>query len=471
MVLALGFLTFGTLFSTNSAALLGLGQEALPAVTPTPAFTDAYKILPSEPVEASVPGGSPNHLTHPCGGMAPEPLFSGLSPLSMAVAYDPITNLPICSSGYGDIATWQDDGQSYVAIARFGRSGFHIFNVTDPYNPTQAYSTSGVLNSGSATLTIFAFKQGNDRFVSLSTRGSGTGCGFYIYNVNDPANPVQVSRTTGTDWCIVHEHFVSTDANGDADYAWLAMSGESASGDKIVVLDLSNISAPVQTGRYERPDGFSFIHDSNVVGNRAYVAHWSGGMQIFDKETLANNTNPPSLNPVDSIRPASFMVHHVVPTTDGRFVFIEDEFLNTSNAETIKYYNFEDVANPVYLGGLIGSDAHSQVSQAHNMRILNVSPGHDILFVGWYRAGTRIFDVDTSGPSIVITPRAMHQLRATGAPGFGGVWGVDYLPCTIDGAQKICVYSSDYERFGLQIDALDYDPMLDPYVPESAVTS
>jgi hypothetical protein len=214
---------------------------------------------------------------------------------------------------------WQAEGNSYVAVARFGRPGFHIFNVNDPYNPIQTYSTptSQPLNSGTATLTIFSFKQGTNHYLSLSTRGSGTGCGFYIYNVNDPANPTQVVRKTGADWCIVHEHFVSTNPSGDADYAWLAMSGESGSGYKMVVLDLSTISNPQETGRYQRPDagGSNFIHDISVFGERVFLAHWLGGVIIHDKQTLAHNVNPTPLNPIDSIRPAGFQVHHMWQTT------------------------------------------------------------------------------------------------------------------------------------------------------------
>ena len=75
-------------------------------------------------------------------------------------------------------------------------------------------------------------------------RGSGTGCGYFIYNVDDPSNPVFIVRKAGADWCTVHETFVSTDANGSADYAWLTMSGESGSGYKIVALTLPDLSQP-----------------------------------------------------------------------------------------------------------------------------------------------------------------------------------------------------------------------------------
>jgi hypothetical protein len=52
---------------------------------------------------------------------------------------------------------------------------------------------------------------------------------------------------------------------------------------------------------------------------------------------------------------------------------------------------------------------------------------------------------------------------------FGNVWGVDYLPCTVRGASTTCLYSGDL-KYGLVVDALGYNPLLDPYKPESAVT-
>src|SRR5688500_11286295 len=393
MVLALGFLTFGTLFSTNSAALLGLGQEALPTQEPAPAFPDAKKIVSSEPESLPVPGGAaPNHLTHPCAGFRPEPLFSGLSPLSIAYVAG------MCSSGYGDIGTWQDDGQSYVLQSGFAQRMFHLWNVTDPYNQvhlvTQTWPTGGT-----ASTAAYAFQQFGSNYISVAMRGNSAACGYYIYNVDNPSAPVFQSRTTGADWCTVHETIVSTNANGDADYAWLTMSTEAGSGTRIVALTLPDLrlplpgGQPIETGRYNRPGaGSNDPHDSNVVGNRVFVGHWTGGMQIFDKQTLATTVQPTPLNPPGSIQPAGFMVHHVVPTTDGRFVFLEDEFLNSSASEKLKYYNIENINAPFYVGGIIG-EGEAATSQAHNMRIMNVSPGHDILFVGWYKAGTRIFDV------------------------------------------------------------------------------
>jgi hypothetical protein len=369
---------------------------------------------------------------------------------------------------YGDIYTWQADGHDYVALSGFGLRMFYLINVDDPYSPVLLY-TMPFPSGGSAGTSVYTWKQGNNHYVSATMRGSGSGCGFFVYNVNDPTSPQLVGRKTGTDWCTPHEHIVSTNANGDADYAWLGMSGESGSGYKVIALDLSNLPNMPETGRYQRPDasGSIFVHDVNVVGNRVFVAHWAGGMLIFDKDTLAHNTNPTPISPLNGIRPSGFNVHHTVPTTDGNHVFIEDEFINTTGQDKIKMYNISNINSPVYEVGLPGVGAEA-TNRAHNMRIKNLSPGHDLMFVGWYQAGTKVFSVDTtvSPPSVVEI--ASHQLRQSTTGDFGNVWGVDYLPCTLHGVPTTCIYSGDL-KYGLIVDALGYNPMLDPYKPESVI--
>lgn len=412
---------------------------------------------------------SPSHLVHPCGGMFPEPPFTGLSPLSIAHVANRCTG-SVYSDPYGDVYAWQDGDHEYVALSGFGYRMFYLINVDDPYNPV-LLRTEPFPSGGTAGTSVYVWKQGENHYVSASMRGSGTGCGFFVYNVNDPANPTLVGRKTGTDWCTVHEHIVSTDANGDADYAWLSMSAESGSGNKVVAVDLTYLPIMTETGRYQRPDsngGSIFVHDVNVVGDRVFVAHWSGGMLVFDKETLAHNNNPQPISPLNGIQPANFRVHHTVPTSDGNHVFIEDEFNNTTTVDKIKMYNISNINSPYFELGLTGTGV-AATNRAHNMRILNMSPGHDLLFVGWYQAGTKVFSVDTSVTPPTVTEIASHQLRQTTDGQFGNVWGVDYLPCTLRGEDNLCIYTGDI-KYGLVVDALGYNPMLDPYSPESQIT-
>jgi hypothetical protein len=426
---------------------------------------------PDEPAYtvSAVAAPAPSHLSHPCPGMLPEPPFSGLAPLSISWVPGMCTS-DVYQSGYGDITVWQAGGHDYAGISGFAQRAFHIFNVDDPYHPvllvSQLFPTGGT-----ASTSIFAFKQGGSQFLSFTMRGSGSGCGFFVYNVDNPAAPQYLARKAGADWCTVHESFVSSDAQGNADYAWLTMSAESGSGYKVVAIDIQNLNNMTETGRFQRADsnGSVFAHDVTVVGNRVFVAHWSGGLEIFDKATLAHNVNPAPLNPVDSIRPAGFSVHHAWPTSDGNHVFIEDEFQNNPTLEKVKLYNISNISAPYYERGLVGPDSVTANNRAHNLKILNQSPGHDLLFIGWYQAGTRLFNVDTTGAAPIVTPVGSHQLRATTDGQFGDVWGVDYLPCTLHGQSHTCVYSSDM-AYGLVVDALGVDPALDPYAPESQIS-
>jgi hypothetical protein len=414
---------------------------------------------------------APGHLTHPCGGMFTEPPFTGVSPLAIAHVSGFCAG-DVYSSPYGDPGVWQADGHNYVVLAGFAYRMFYLFNVDNPYTPV-LLRTQPFPSGGTASTSAFAFKQGNNHYVSATMRGSSAsgGCGFFVYNVNDPANPQLVGRKTGTDWCTVHEHFVSTDANGDADYAWLAMGSESGSGYKVVVVDIRSLPTMTETGRYQRPDasGGIYVHDVNVVGNRVYLAHWGGGLIIHDKGTLAGSTNPTPLNPTESIRPSGYGVHHAVPTTDGNYVFIEDEFINTSNAEKIKYYDISNISTPMYVGGIRGTGV-AATNRAHNLRILPLSPGHDLLLVGWYQAGIKGFEVDTTVSPPTVTEVISHQLLQSTGGQFGNIWGIDYLPCTVRGHATTCLYAGDM-KYGLIVDAIGTFPDLDPYMPESQITS
>jgi hypothetical protein len=459
-VFSLGVLTF--------AGAQGIPNFAPDVPKARPGDGDPWKLLPSQPAQ-STGLTSPSHLTHPCGGMFPEPPFTGLSPLSFAYVSGG------CGGGYGDIAVWQANGHDYVALSGFGLRMFYLYNVDDPYNPQLLY-TQPFPSGGTAGTSVFTFHQGSNYYVSATMRGStsSSSCGFFVYNVNDPTAPQLVGRKAGTDWCTVHEHFVSTDTNGDADYAWLAMGNEAGSLYKVVAVDIRNLPTMTEMGRYERPDsapGLSgiWVHDVNVRGNRVFLANWVGGLIVHDKQTLINNINPTPLNALNSIQPASFWVHHNVPTSDGNHILLQDEFISTAGQEKIKMYNIADLQNPFYETGIVGVDT-AATNRAHNMRIKNISPGHDLLFSAWYQAGTRGYEIDTTGPTPTITQVFSHQLRQTTNGQFGNVWGVDFLPCTVRGVSTICIYSGDM-TYGLIVDALGYNPALDPYMPESAITS
>lgn len=466
-VLVSGFFTTGL-----SGSMAGTKAVAKATATPPP-FPDAYKMNPTDksaPVAGVVTTG-PNGISHPCSSlMVTNPPFSGLSPI--AIAYPRTTCTGIVNMG--DVATWQNNGHDYVGLSGFGGRMYFIYNVDDPYNPVLLKEET-FPSGGTASLSIFDWKQNGNQYMSVSMRGTGTGCGWFAYNVNDPANPVQVASVRNSpDWCTVHEHFVSLDANGNADYAWFTMSGESGSEGKIIAMDIRDLSNIHEVNRWDRDgDTGYFIHDSNVVRGKLYAAHWDGGMNIFDKAAFVSGATPVPLNSVGSIQPSGFRIHHVVPTTDDKYVLIQDEFINSPTLGKIKMYDIQNIASPQFVTEITGGDAIANSQQAHNMIIKPLSPGVDLLFNAWYKAGIRGFKIDTTQSTPTITQVFRQQLAADQSAGFGNVWGVDYLPCTLRGLQRTCMYAGDM-RFGLIVNAVNTDtfqpdPSLDPYAPDAPV--
>src|SRR4051794_19961314 len=145
----------GGAFSGSQGALFGsagAGGKSTQAPVLHPGSPDWYKLPVAALVALDVPH-DPGDLSHPCSGMYPEPPFEGVSPLS-------ITYVPgMCANGYGDIAVWQADGHSYVALSGFALAMAHIFNVDDPYHPVTLRSMP-FPSGGTTSTTIFAFKQG-----------------------------------------------------------------------------------------------------------------------------------------------------------------------------------------------------------------------------------------------------------------------------------------------------------------------
>jgi hypothetical protein len=109
------------------------------------------------------------------------------------------------------------------------------------------------------------------------------------------------------------------------------------------------------------------------------------------------------------------------------------------------------------------------------MIIKPIGTGLDLLLDAWYMAGIRGNLVDTTPATPTINQVFSHQLSQTADGNWDNVWGVDWLPCTLRGLPRTCLYSGDM-KFGLVVDAVDTntfqpDPSLDPYNPDPPVIS
>jgi hypothetical protein len=87
----------------------------------------------------------------------------------------------------------------------------------------------------------------------------------------------------------------------------------------------------------------------------------------------------------------------------------------------------------------------------HNLLVVG-----DLLFVGWYQDGVRVFKYDVSNPDQpTVTPIAYQAVRPTlDVRSQVGVWGVRVQACTVQGQPQQCLYASDISP-GLIILALE----------------
>ena len=323
---------------------------------------------------------------------------------------DGLTEVAYLPSGYcfhGELDVFETGGRVYVAQAIMSsypsaREAFRIIDVTDAEHPTLVGAWKW--NAPTFSADIKAFRQGDRWFLALSrdpnfSRGaverlcSQVG-GVAIIEVTEPANPklirVLTGENTGSDkkWCNAHTSEVSRDADGNGAYLYVAAVDVF----DLRVLDIRDLEHVVEAGHHTHPDAGNFqkdlnnfvvVHDTAIVGDRVYVANWSAGLIILDRRALEAGKPVTPLNPLDSIDPSRFLVHFAYPTTDGNFVFIEDELRPTRSESHLRLYDIRDVQSPKEVAGITLPDSWGS---PHNLVVSG-----DLLFVGWYQDGVRVF--------------------------------------------------------------------------------
>lgn len=160
------------------------------------------------------------------------------------------------------------------SMARFTIANQHLYMV-DSYDlrvvdistanaPVQGNTT----NLGWGVETIFPF--GSKLFI-------GANNGMWIYDISDPATPVQLSK---------YEHINSCDpVVTDGQYAYVTLrSGNECSGftNQLEVVDISDPTQPEQVAVYPMTNP----HGLAVDQNRLYICDGEDGLKVFDKSNV-----------------------------------------------------------------------------------------------------------------------------------------------------------------------------------------
>jgi hypothetical protein len=389
----------------------------------------------------------------------------------------PVAYLPSGFCFHGELDMFETGGHVYVAqvvmsIYPSSAEAFRIVDVTNAEQPTLVGAWQWNVPTFSAD--IKAFRQGERWFLALSRDPNvpkstlDTLCsligGIAIIEVTEPSDPRLINvlngKNTGSKaaWCHSHTAEVSRDADGNGAYLYVSALDVF----DLRVLDIHDLEHVTEVGHYTHPDaGFYnernwfIVHDTTIVGDRVYVAYWSAGLIILDRHALEAGKAVKPLNPLDSIDPWGLQIHHAYPTADGQFVFVEDEFPSKQPESHLRLYDIRDLQSPKEVAAITLPDSWGA---PHNLLVSG-----NLLFVGWYQDGVRVYQYDTSDPERPsVEPYAFQAVRSEYTTNpysglFDGIWGVRLHDCVVAGQPRTCVFASDI-TWGLLILAMDREP-------------
>ena len=328
------------------------------------------------------------------------------------------------------------DGNDYVVISGRGEAAWTHINVSNPASPTivAQYVWARAAKKTSSP-DIKAFNQGSNDYVALSTEigGNNSTCGLFIFDVTNPANAIQLSRTFESGvWCSVHNSYVETDASGNGTHIYITANSSA----DLRVYDIANPSAPVKVGTYQRQvRGFGpgthddiYVHDVTVEDGVVYASYWLDGLDMLPSSLLrggavVNETNPgvTNIDPPDFASGNPFLTHHAFPNGAGTLVALEDEIEVANGAAVVQLWT---------TGGIHVDDLEqgmdTPVLPAHNLDVnFDIDPNR--LYVGWYKGGLQSWAFNesmgfTRDGAALRTASIYHQAQTEAA--YDGAWGV-----------------------------------------------
>jgi hypothetical protein len=282
-------------------------------------------------------------------------------------------------------------------VARRGE-GFSVYDLADPAQPQHLYTGRPEL-----------FIQDVKAYGSLlyCSNESGNGRAVYVFDVSNPALPVEIGFFGSTILPSCNNLVV----RGSHLYAC------STTQNLVVVLDVTNPAAPVQVNSIASAYPISLIHDIAEVGGRLYISWLSGGFDVRD--AAANPADPPLLA---SKQVPTSLVHNAWPLADPAYVATTDE---TSGGHLRVWH----VLGPSQAAE-VASWRASTVAVMHDLKIVD-----DVAFVTNYTEGVRV--VSLADPANPVEIAYNDTYAGTTAFAFGA-WGV--FPF------RRAVYVADFNR-------------------------
>ena len=269
-----------------------------------------------------------------------------------------------------------------------------------------------------------------------------SGGSIAVYDLTAPRSPRLLSRFSSalTDPG-VHTAEIGR-VNGKL-YAFLAIDPVGATPARLVIVDLSDPTAPKQV--YTKVTGNPYVHDTFVRDGLLFVALWNDGLEIWDLGGCGTGATPANPRVLGNVRTLNGEVHNVWWYHDANgskhYAFVGEEGPGTIGASSrgdIHVIDVSDLTQPKEVAFY-----HVDGAGTHNF---SVDEANGVLYAAYYNAGVRALDIRgdlTNCPAsqqVATASLTRCDLRLMGrelATGLGSVnrsvyvWGVQYLNGTL----------------------------------------
>jgi choice-of-anchor B domain-containing protein len=290
-------------------------------------------------------------------------------------------------SGYSALTGYvHSDGREYAALGTY--TGTSILNITNPSAPVEVAFINGPASAWRE------MKQYRDHIYIVS-EGQGQGAGLQIVRMTDPQHPVLVSTYTST---FLTAHTVTIDTTRALLYA-------NGTADGMHQLSLANPENPVDLGVYTD----HYVHDLHVRGTRGYASCISDGLEV-----ILDLRTPGTFPQLAAFQTPDKFTHNSWTTPDSHYIYCTDE---TSTPGTMSAWDISNLSNIFMVANYKGLPNDI----VHNVRLKG-----DTLFVAYYTAGVRLFDITDPTTPVEF---GYYDTSTLPGPAFDGVWDVDpFLP-------------------------------------------
>ncbi|MDQ3991405.1 MAG: hypothetical protein M3245_03730, partial [Actinomycetota bacterium] len=169
------------------------------------------------------------------------------------------------------------------------------------------------------------------------------------------------------------------------------------------VYDLADPTRPGLVATFAQPSTSGNLHldlSFSADGRRMYWA--AQPVYVFDTTNPANPTVVSTIVP-----PGMVIVHDTLPTPDGRFLLISEETLGgVCPHGAVSVWDVRIEAAPVYLGQVwagVGPVTDRDQDEPDvgtvflgfcSSHVMTMDPGGRSFSIGWYRGGSRVFDLE-----------------------------------------------------------------------------